>query len=84
MIRLLMLPFTLPFKVAWIALIFAAVILAMAGCTTVHNDQRSCTTDCNIGSSQPVYTPAPVVVSPSVTYHPYRRYRRSPVVIYHW
>ncbi len=25
--------------------------LAITGCTTIHNDQRACTTDCNIGSS---------------------------------
>jgi hypothetical protein len=61
----------------------ALATLALAGCmTTVHNDQRTCTTDCNIGSSDPVY--APVQVAPSLTYHPYRRYRRSPVIIYHY
>ena len=79
MIRLLMSPFTLPFKAAWVALIFVAVLLAMPGCTTVHNNQGACTTDCNIGSSQPVYAPA-VVHGPV-----YRRHhRRRPVVIYHW
>lgn len=27
------------------------VFLAIAGCTTISNDQSACTTDCNIGSS---------------------------------
>jgi hypothetical protein len=68
------------FKWSWVALIFIAVLIG-TGCTTVHNDQRTCTTDCNIGSSQPVYAPAPVVVMQPG----YRRYyRHGPAVIYHW
>jgi len=27
------------------------LLLALGGCTTVHNDQRACVTDCNIGST---------------------------------
>jgi len=25
------------------------LLLALGGCTTVHNDQRACVTDCNVG-----------------------------------
>jgi hypothetical protein len=60
----------------------ALAALVLAGCTTIHNDQRTCTTDCKIGSSEPMY--APVHVAPSVNYHRYRRYGHGPVVIYHW
>ncbi len=72
-----------------LSVIIAAVIL-IAGCSQapIHNDQRSCTHDCSIGYTAPVYaapmyaTPAyvaPVVhrryMSPSL-YHPYRGYGR--------
>lgn len=80
MIGLLISPITLPCKLAWVALIFIGVLLATGCAGPVHNDQRSCTHDCNIGSSEPVYAPA-VVHGPV-----YRRgwRRRAPVVIYHW
>lgn len=32
-------------------LLIALTFAVIAGCTTVHNDQRACTTDCNIGST---------------------------------
>lgn len=31
--------------------LFILLLAVMAGCTTIHNDQRACVTDCNIGST---------------------------------
>ena len=28
-----------------------AIMVIFSGCTTIHNDQSACTTDCNIGST---------------------------------
>ena len=34
-----------------IKIILAIMTLAMVGCTTIHNDQRACVTDCDIGGT---------------------------------
>ena len=69
------------------ALIVLAV-LALAGCGTVHNDQRSCTHDCNIGGGATYVPAAPVYVAPPPPvywtphyYWEYGRHRRDTVII---
>jgi hypothetical protein len=70
------------------AITLAVILLAGCSQAPVHNDQRSCTHDCSIGYTAPVYaTPvytSSVYVSPTIhrrymspsLYHPYRGYGR--------
>lgn len=50
--------------------VLSAAFLLLGACS--HNDQRNCTTDCNIGAGTTVVTPGYGYIAPQRVYH--RRY----------